>query len=103
MIPKGIDAIGKRIPEILEDAENRLPGTRRYLLDRLTANLKAIDLQVDKLEAQIQRWHNEKRGQQELTDIPGIGPITASAIVASVGDATEFKNGRQTIFNGHYH
>lgn len=95
VIPKGIDAIAKRIPEILEDAENGLPGTIRQLLDRLTKNLKEMDRQVNELEAQIQRWHKENEASSKLAEIPGIGPITASAIVASVGDAREFKNGRQ--------
>ena len=94
-IPKGIDAIAKRIPEILEDAENGLPGTIRQLLVRLTKNLKEMDRQVNELEAQIQRWHKENEASSKLAEIPGIGPITASAIVASVGDAREFKNGRQ--------
>jgi transposase len=95
VIPKGIDAIAKRIPEILEDAENGLPGTIRQLLDRLTKNLKEMDRQVNELEAQIQRWHKENEASKKLAEIPGIGPITASAIVASVGNAREFKNGRQ--------
>ncbi len=95
VIQKGIEAIIKRIPEILEDAENGLPDTMRQLLDRLTMNLKEMDRQVDELEAQIQRWHNGNAASRKLADIPGIGPITASAIVASVGDAKEFKDGRQ--------
>ena len=40
MIPKGIDAIAKRVPEILEDGENGLPGTLWRLLEGLSANLK---------------------------------------------------------------
>ena len=83
------------MPEILEDAENGLPGTMRQLLARLTANLKEMGRQVDELEAQIQRWHNEHPDSRKLAEIPGIGPITASAIMASVGDAREFKSGRQ--------
>lgn len=42
VIPKGVDAIAKRMPEILENAENGLPGTMRQLLDRLTVNLKEM-------------------------------------------------------------
>lgn len=95
VIPKGIDAIARRIPEILEDAGNGLPGTMRRLLERLTDNLKEMDRQVNELEAQIRTWHNENAASRKLADIPGIGPITASAIVATVGDASEFKNGRQ--------
>ncbi len=83
------------MPEILEDAENGLPGAMRRLLERLTENLKEMDRHVKDLEAQIRSWHNENEDSKKLETIPGIGPITASAIVASVGDAREFKNGRQ--------
>ena len=95
VIPKGIHSIMKRIPEILEDGENGLPGTMRNLLERLTENLKEMDRQVDELEKQIQLWHRENEASRRLAEIPGIGPITASAITATVGNAREFKNGRQ--------
>ena len=95
VIPRGIDAIARRIPDILEDAENGLPGTMRRLIARLTDNLKEMDRQVDELEAQILQWHNDNAASRKLAEIPGIGPITASAMVATVGDAREFKNGRQ--------
>jgi len=95
VIPKGIEAIAKRIPEILEDGENGLPGTMRRLLERLADNLKEMDRQEKELDAQIRKWHNENEASRKLAEIPGIGPITASALVASVGDASEFKNGRQ--------
>ena len=95
IIPQGIRSVMKQIPDILEDGENALPGTMRNLLERLTDNLKEMDRQVKELEAQIQLWHRENALSRKLADIPGLGPITASAIVATVGDAREFKNGRQ--------
>lgn len=95
IIPQGIGAIAKHVPEILEDGENGLPGTMRNLIERLTVNLKEMDRQVKELEAQIQRWHRENVASRKLAEIPGLGPITASAIVATVGDAREFENGRQ--------
>ena len=67
----------------------------RQLIDRLTVNLKEMDRQVKELEAQIQRWHRENEDSRKIAEIAGIGPITASAMVATVGDAREFKNGRQ--------
>lgn len=94
-IPQGISHIAKRLPEILEDGENGLPGIFRQLIDRLGMHLKELDRHVDELEAQIQIWHRESTASRKLAAIPGIGPITASAMVASVGDAKNFENGRQ--------
>ncbi len=95
VIPKGITYIAKRIPGILEDAENGLPDTTRPLIARLAAHLKELGREVDELEAQIQAWHRQNAESRRLAEIPGIGPITASALVASIGDAKTFDNGRQ--------
>ena len=95
IIPRGIYSIAKHMPIILEDAENGLPGTLRRLLERLSNHLKELDRQVKELELQIKIWHKENDTSQRLEAIAGIGPITASALVATVGNAMEFKNGRQ--------
>jgi transposase len=95
VIPQGITSIAKQIPRILEDAENGLPDTMRPLIARLAAHLKELDRQVDELEAQIQAWHRQNAESQRVAQIPGIGPITATALVASIGDAKTFTNGRQ--------
>jgi transposase len=95
IIPLGIDNIAKQLPDILEDGENELPGVFRQLLQRLGEHLKELDRQVDELDAQIQRWHRENAASRKLAQIPGIGPLTASALVASIGDAKSFENGRQ--------
>lgn len=95
VMPQGIHSVGKRMPDILEDADNLLPSGMRTLLQRLNDHLKALGLQVDELELQIKQWHKANAASLKLEAIPGIGPITASAIVATVGNATEFKNGRQ--------
>jgi transposase len=95
IIPQGIRHITKRLPVILEDGENDLPGVFRRLLQRLGEHLKELDHQVDELDVQIQVWHRENTASRKLAQIPGIGPITASALVASIGDARCFKNGRQ--------
>ncbi|MFY9327887.1 MAG: IS110 family transposase [Georgfuchsia sp.] len=94
-IPQGISHITKRVPEILEDGENDLPGSFRLLIQRLVDHLKELDRQVGELEVEIQLWHRENEASKKLAKIPGIGPMTASAFVASIGDARTFKNGRQ--------
>ena len=47
------------------------------------------------MELEIQTWHRDHEASKKLAKIPGVGPMTASALVASVGDAKSFKNGRQ--------
>ena len=95
VVPQGIIHIAKRLPAILEDGENELPGTFRQLLARLVDHLKELDRQVVELEKQIQHWHRESEASRKLEQIPGIGPLSASALVATIGDAKQFKNACQ--------
>jgi len=94
-IPQGIGHIAKRVPEIIEDGDIDLPGNFRLLIQRLLEHLKELDRQVCELEKEIQMWHRENDASQKLAAIPGVGPMTATALVASIGDASNFKNGRQ--------
>ena len=95
IVPQGIGHITERVPELIEDACNELPGAFRLLMDRLLEQLKELDRQVRELEAQIVAWHRQSDLSRKLEQIPGIGPITACALVASLGDAKNFKDGRQ--------
>jgi transposase len=95
VLPIGIRSIERKLPEILEDAQNGPSATSRGLFARLLAHFRALDLQVEELEREITAWHREDSASQRLQAIPGIGPLTASALVASVGDAKAFRSGRQ--------
>lgn len=95
VIPVGLSHIAKRVPELIEEGSNELTGSMRQLVQGLLAHLKVLDRQVQELERQIQAWHRENEASRKLERIPGIGPITASALVASVGDARHFASGRQ--------
>lgn len=95
VIPQGISYIRQRVPALVENAANDLPGMFRVLIDRLLEHLKMLDQQVDEIEAQIKAWHRSHEASQRLEQIPGIGPLTATAMVATVGDARNFKNGRE--------
>jgi transposase len=95
VIPQGIINVAKRVPEILEDASNELPVPFRHLIDRLTKHLKDLDRQVKEFEREIIAWHRSSELSRKLEKIPGIGPLAASALVASIADARSFQNGRQ--------
>jgi len=93
IIAQGINNIAKRLPEVMEKSD--LPPSFRDLLQRLYNHLKDIDKQVDEMDEKIQQWHRSSETSRKLAEIPGIGPITATALVASIGDAKNFDNGRQ--------
>ena len=95
MVPQGISYIAQRVPDVIEDASIELPGTFRRLIDRLLEHLKLLHRQVEEIEAQIKAWHRANEASQRLEKVPGIGPLTATALVATVGDAKNFENGRQ--------
>lgn len=95
IIPQGISHIAERVPALLEDASNELPPALRQLIEHLTAHLKELDRQVKEFERQIIAWHRSSDLSRRLEKIPGIGPLAASALVASIADANSFDNGRQ--------
>jgi transposase len=95
IVPQGIRHVYERVPDLIEDASNELPGRFRLLIDRLLHHLKELDRQVHELEREIEQWHRSSTVSKRLEAIPGIGPITASALVASAGDPSNFKNARQ--------
>jgi len=95
VVPQGIRHLPERVPALIEDASSDLPGRFRLLMHRLLVHLKELDRQVGELEREIQLWHRDSEVSKRLETIPGIGPITASALVASAGDPSNFKNARQ--------
>ena len=95
IIPQGIANIAKRVPELIEDASIELTGSFRLLIDRLMEHLKELHRQVDELDAKIKEWHRASEASCKLEKIPGIGPVTASALIATIGNAKNFDNGRQ--------
>ena len=94
-IPPGITQVRRELPYILEDAENGLPDLARSVFAERYQRLIELDQQVLHYEREIKRLAKQSKAAQRLMQLEGVGPITATAVVASVGDATVFKNGRQ--------
>ncbi len=95
VLPQGIVHVAGRLPDIIEDTDNELPMVFRELLLRLRSHLLELNRQIQELEDQIDAWHKNNEDSQRLANIPGVGVLTASALVASIGDARCFKNGRE--------
>ena len=94
-VAQGIDRLRRALPEILEDGENGLPGLARETFADLLEQLRALDVRVVHYDRRIETLAREMESARRLMAIAGIGPITATALVATVGDAKVFSHGRQ--------
>jgi transposase len=74
---------------------DQLPKLARAALHGLARQLEALGREIERLEARIVAWHREDEISRRLATIPGIGPITASAIAASAPGPSLFRSGRQ--------
>ncbi len=93
-IRKGRRHAEEALPTILQDAEANLTGMMRQLLARLMSELKQLDVQISEIDAMIAGKADDHEACQRLMAIPGIGPITATAIVSAIGNGAEFRKGR---------
>lgn len=95
VVRQGIVHLRKALPGILEDAENGLPTLVREVFAELGDRLSEIEQQIDSYDRKIQGLAERSEAAQRLMKIEGVGTLTASAIVATIGNGTCFSNGRQ--------
>lgn len=93
-IAKSPAAFKKAIPEILKEAEGELTIFCQMLLKMMLEQFHSIEEKITRAESWIDAVMKQSTLCQKIAAIPGIGAITATAIVAAVGDARGFKNGR---------
>ncbi len=94
VVTRQIGRLRSAIPEILEDAENGLTGQLRRLLRGLQEDLMQLDSRVKEMDEEIQRQGMKNESAKRLQQIPGIGPMTATALVCAIGNGTQFQRGR---------
>lgn len=95
IMPQGRYPAMHQIPDLLEDAENGLPMLARRLLHDLYQRLQGIHAEVLAYDRELEHLAKASSTVQQLMSIPGVGAVTATAVLASVGDARQFQNGRQ--------
>lgn len=92
---QGIAGVGMLIELVADENNELIPPLARVALIPLVEQLRAAHEKVIDLDRQIHAWHRSNELSRRLETIPGIGPITASAIAATVTDASLFRSGRQ--------
>lgn len=95
ILPKSVAAFKRGIPLLLEDHESDLSPIIRSVICSLYDDYQTITLRIDELDKQIAAIAANHPAIKPLLKLRGIGPITAVAVYASVGNASHFRNGRQ--------
>jgi len=95
VIPQGIRYVMNEVPSILEDENNGLTSCGRELFSDLYAELRNVDFKVSEYDKKITTLCASNPICKLLCKLPGVGPLTATAISALVGSAELFKNGRE--------
>lgn len=94
VLPQGISNLRTYLPQLYEH-ESDLTMLERDLFSDLYTQLVDLDAKISKYEEQLTMLAKQSDTCRRLMSIPGIGPITSSALVSAVGDIKEFKNSRQ--------
>jgi len=93
--PKEMASLRHILPTWLEDADNGLSFCFRQLLDGLWRDLCVLDARIGEVDREITRIAHADPDAQRLQQLRGVGPMVATALLAAVGDARQFANGRQ--------
>lgn len=92
--PKGIWNVKALVGATADETEERIPDVARPALKVLGEHIAALDTSLATLDRAILAWHRDNAASRRLATIPGVGPIVASAIAATIGDARQFRSGR---------
>lgn len=94
-IAAGIQRLRRELPAVLSAEEETLPALVRTAVTELQARLQALDERIAGHDRQIAQVAKQSEAAKRLMQVDGVGPITATARVAPVGDAKAFSHGRQ--------
>ena len=91
---KGRNGTAELLKVIANADDDRIPPIARFCLDLLARQYIAVTAEVAVIDKRIHAWHRSCEDSRRLEEIPGIGPIVATALVAEVGDWQQFRSGR---------
>ena len=94
VVERSVEKLRKALPMLLEDGENGLSFYFRALLQGLQQDLITLNDRVSDLDKKIKLLASSNTSANRLQQIPGIGPVTATALVSAVSDGKQFKRGR---------
>jgi transposase len=94
VVAQGMAKLAELLARISDESDNRIPSLARGCLLVLAQQLQELQLKISEVERALHAWHRSSEVSRRLETIPGIGPITASALAVTVTDPTLFCSGR---------
>ena len=95
VLPQHVAQLRRNLPALLEDDGNELTIPTRHLFHSLYEELVELEAKIGSADQRIERAFRENEECQRIGAVEGIGPVTATAIVAAISDGHAFRNGRQ--------
>lgn len=95
VMPQGRAGLQRDIPGALERLAERLPVIVIDTLREQYARVRQLDEQVQEIERRLRQWHSKDIASQRIAEIPGVGLLTATAAIATMGDPQAFRSGRE--------
>ena len=92
--PVGRNGVEQLLGVVADAKDKRLPEVARACVGALGAQLQMLKAQILKFDRLIRTWHRSSEASKRLDAIPGVGPVLATALVASVADPKAFRSGR---------
>ena len=94
-IPMHLSQVRKALAEVIDEGEDRLTDSAKSLFASLYEELQALDTRIEELEQRVNRAFRRDPLCQRIAEVEGIGPVTATAVVAAIANGRTFDNGRQ--------
>jgi len=94
-IPKGEAALVKKMRTLLDTENNQLNEKTKQLLQSVYEDLKRLDKNIESYSSSLEKLAKEDVYCKQISTLPGIGPITATALIAKIGNGSEFQKGRE--------
>ena len=92
--PVGRNGVEQLLGVVADSNDKRLPEVARACVAALGAQLRVLKVQILEFDRMIRAWHRSSEASKRLDQVPGIGPVLATALVASVADPRAFRSGR---------
>lgn len=94
-LPQGRKHLEQALPLLLAEVNSPLSASFQLLLTQMKLELEQLNTRIGQMDAIVEQQAREQESCERLTEIPGIGPVTATALVAAVGNGMAFRQGRE--------